>query len=198
MKVRCPPVARVGSLSVKDTKTAADAIQDEDGPQHLKQVSRIKDIILQKYLPSWERILVSRHRRLCHFDCYAGPGVYEFEGQKVHGTPIIAVRAAQEHLAKAKGHRMTVILVEKHEKQRASLQKEPKRVRPYGEGLQVHVAAKYVKEFVPKLLEPVPRLVPAFFMVDPYGHPLTVPILNDVLNRPRTEALINLMYARSI
>jgi hypothetical protein len=33
---------------------AADVVQDDDGPQHLKQVSRIKHIILQKYLPSWE------------------------------------------------------------------------------------------------------------------------------------------------
>lgn len=174
----------------------ADGIQDDDGPQHLKQVSRIKHIILEKYLPSWERILGSRHRRLCYFDCYAGPGVYEFEGQKVDGSPIIAVRAAQEYLAKAEGHQMTVILVEKDEKQRASLETELKRVRPYGEGLQVHVAAEDVREFVPKLLEQVPRLAPSFFMVDPYGHPLTVPILNNILNRPHTEALINFMYYR--
>lgn len=175
---------------------ASDAIQDDDGPQHLKQVSRIKHIILQKYLPSWERILGSRNRRLCYFDCYAGPGVYEFEGQKVDGSPIIAVRAAQEYLAKVKGHQMTVILVEKDEKQRASLERELERVRPYGEGLQVYVASEDVKEFVPKLLEQVPKLAPSFFMVDPYGHPLTVPILNDILKRPRTEALINFMYYR--
>ena len=70
---------------------AADVVQDDDGPQHLKQVSRVKHIILQKYLPSWEVILGSKNRRLCYFDCYAGPGVYEFEGQKVDGSPIIAV-----------------------------------------------------------------------------------------------------------
>jgi three-Cys-motif partner protein len=86
---------------------------------------------------------------------------------------------------------MTVILVEKDEKQRASLEAELKRVQPYGQGLQVHVVAEDVKEFVPKLLGQVPNLAPSFFMVDPYGHPLTVPILNDILNRPQTEALIN-------
>lgn len=175
---------------------AADVIQDDHGPRHLKQVSRIKHIILQKYLPSWERILGSRNRRLCYFDCYAGPGVYEFEGQKVDGSPIIAVRAAREYLAKAKGHQMTVILVEKDEKQRASLDAELKGVQPYAQGLQVHVMAEDVKEFVPKLLGQVPNLAPSFFMVDPYGHPLTVPILNDILKRPQTEALINFMYYR--
>ena len=173
-----------------------DVAEADESPQHLKQVSRIKHMILQKYLSSWERILGPRNRRLCYFDCYAGPGVYEFEGQKVDGSPIIAVRAAQEYLAKFKGHQMTMILVEKDEKQRASLERELARVRPYGEGLQVYVASEDVKEFVPKLLEQVPKLAPSFFMVDPYGHPLTVPILNDILKRPQTEALINFMYYR--
>lgn len=68
--------------------------QENEKPQHLKQVSRIKHIILQKYLPAWERILGSRNGRLCYVDCYAGPGVYEFEGQEVDGSPMIAVRAA--------------------------------------------------------------------------------------------------------
>jgi three-Cys-motif partner protein len=198
MKVVCPPVPHDGGLSPEDAGMAADAIQDQDdeAPQHLKQVSRIKHIILQKYLPSWERILGSRNRRLCYFDCYAGPGVYEFEGQKVDGSPIIAMRAAQKYLAKVKNHQMTVILVEKDEKQRASLDAELKRVQPYGQGLKVHVMAEDVKELVPKLLRKVPNLAPSFFMVDPYGHPLTVPILNDILQRTRTEALINFMYYR--
>jgi hypothetical protein len=37
---------------------------------------------------------------------------------------------------------------------------------------------------------------PSFFMVDPYGHPLTIPILNQILERNHTEALINFMYYR--
>jgi len=174
----------------------ADVVQDDDGLQHLKQVSRIKHIILQKYLRAWKRILGCRNPRLCYFDCYAGPGAYEFEGQKVDGSPIIAVRAAQEYLAKAKGRQITVVLVEKDKKQRASLEAELKRVPPSGQGLQVHVIAEDVKEFVPKLLGQVPNLAPSLFMVDPYGHPLTVPILNDILKRRPTEALINFMYYR--
>jgi three-Cys-motif partner protein len=174
----------------------SDAPGADENPQHLKQVSRIKHIILQKYLPSWGRILGSRNRRLCHFDCYAGPGVYEFQGRKVDGSPIIAVRAAKGYLAKAKGRQVTLILVEKDDKQRASLETELKRARPYGQGLHVHVMAEDVKEFVPNLLEQVPDLAPSFFLVDPYGHPLTIPILNDILKHPQTEALINFMYYR--
>ena len=47
--------------------------------------------------------------------------------------------------------------------------------------------AEDVRAFVPNLLDRVPNLAPSFFMVDPYWHPLTVPILNDILKRPQTR-----------
>ena len=58
-----------------------------ESPQHLKRVSRIKHVILQKYLPPWAQILGSANRRLCYFDCYAGPGIYELNGELVDGSP---------------------------------------------------------------------------------------------------------------
>ena len=160
-----------------------DTPQVDVSPQHIKRVSRIKHVILQKYLPAWERILGSRNDKLCYFDCYAGAGVYEYQGQKVDGSPIIAVRAAKEYLNGARGRQMTLILIEKDDKQRASLEAELKKVQPYGKELEVLVMAEDVKEFVSWLLGSVPDLAPSFFLVDPYGHPLTVPILNDILNR---------------
>lgn len=171
-------------------------LRDGVGPQHLKQVSRVKHEILRKYLVPWESVLGSRNGRLCYFDCYAGPGVYELRGQPVDGSPIIAVRAAQNYLAKEPHREMTLVLVEKDERQRASLKAELKRVQPYGRGLEVHVVPEDVREFVGELLGQVPNLAPSFFMVDPYGHPLTVPILNAILQRRQTEALINFMYYR--
>jgi hypothetical protein len=38
--------------------------------------------------------------------------------------------------------------------------------------------------------------VPSFFLVDPYGHPLPIVVLNEILQRPRSELLINLMWFR--
>lgn len=63
MKVVCPSVPGDGGLSTEDVGMATDAIQDDDGPQHLKQVSRIKHLIREEYLPSWECIVDSRNRR---------------------------------------------------------------------------------------------------------------------------------------
>lgn len=169
---------------------------DEQSISHLKQVSRIKHEILAKYLPPWERILGSTNTRLCYFDCYAGPGIYECNGETVPGSPLIAVNTAADYLAKNQGHEMSVLLVEKDSSHRTSLEAQLKRNGPPGNGLNVQVLAEDAKEFVPKILEAVPNLAPSFFMVDPYGHPLTVPILNDILKRPQTEALINFMFYR--
>jgi three-Cys-motif partner protein len=165
-------------------------------PQHLKQVSRIKHVILRKYLPPWERILGSRHKRLCYFDCYAGPGIYEFEGNNVDGSPIIAVRAAKDYLSRAKDREMTLVLVEKDDQQRESLEQELRKVQPYGCGLRVGVFAADARDFLPRVLQHAPKIAPSFFLVDPYGHPLTIPILNQILHRRRTEALITFMFYR--
>lgn len=85
---------------------AGDPSHGDDRPKHLKRaskrVSRNKHIILQKYPPSWGDMLGSKNRRLWHSDCQVGPGAYGFEGQKVDGSLIFAVCAAQEHFAKVK------------------------------------------------------------------------------------------------
>ena len=51
--------------------------------QHLKRVSRVKHIILEKYFPPWAMILGSRNRELAYVDCFAGPGQYEMDGKPV-------------------------------------------------------------------------------------------------------------------
>src|SRR2546426_6893352 len=91
--------------------------------QHLKQVSRIKHLILDKYLPPWSMILGSQNAELSYFDCYAGPGIYELKGEFVDGSPIIAVRAAKDFLLKSPQRRMSVSLFEDDPDQYESLQR---------------------------------------------------------------------------
>jgi len=164
--------------------------------EHIKQVSRIKHTILAKYLPAWERILGSTNMRLCYVDCYAGSGLYEHRGQVIGGSPLVAVQAAKDYLRSRPGKEVVVVLVEKDEVQRSHLDSALERVRPYGDGLSVYLVAEDSTEFVRDLLQRTPTLAPTFFFIDPYGHPLTVPILNDILSRPYTEALITFMFYR--
>jgi hypothetical protein len=86
----------------KDEQLAGMADQPQDRASetlpHIKRVSRIKHSILQKYLPSWAVILGSTNLSMNYIDCFAGPGRYEFGGEAVDGSPVIAVKAAKSFL----------------------------------------------------------------------------------------------------
>lgn len=163
---------------------------------HIKQVSRIKHTILHSYLPPWARILGSSNQRLCYFDCYAGPGQYELGGRRVEGSPLIAVRSAIRYVTAKAGRMMTLVLIEKNAKEADTLQTHLEKLRPYPSGLLVHIARADSATFVGEMLGHVTSLAPSFFMIDPYGHPLSIPLINRILDRQRTEALITLMWYR--
>lgn len=172
-----------------------DALIVETLP-HIKRVSRIKHAILHRYLPAWARILGSSNQRLCYFDCYAGPGTYEFGGKRVEGSPLIAMRSATRYVVANPGRTMTVALIEKGAKEAAALKECLDQFRPYPGGLRVQIARADTATFVEEMLAGVSALAPSFFMIDPYGHPLTIPLINQILERRRTEALITLMWYR--
>lgn len=168
----------------------------DDSLPHIKRVSRIKHAILQKYLPSWAVILGSANRHMNYFDCFAGPGRYEFEGEAVDGSPVIAVKAGKTFLEKYPNHRLSIVLTEKSEEQARLLGQQLEPLEPYPSGLRVTLLVEDSKSFIPDLLSKIPSLAPSFFMIDPYGHPLTLPAINDILAHQRTEALITLMWYR--
>lgn len=171
----------------------SDNIEDR---QHLKRVSRIKRVILQKYLPPWAIILGSRHRRLTYFDCFAGPGQYELDGKIVAGSPVIAVQSAIEYLATRPTNSLLMYLLEDDPVQVQRLQTSLESLQPYPKNLKVEVRSVDSREYVPKLLSAIRRLAPSFFLIDPYGHPLPLPVINGILREDRTEVLINLMWFR--
>jgi len=163
---------------------------------HIKRVSRIKHAILEKYLSSWATILGSANRRLNYFDCFAGPGRYEFGGEAVDGSPVIAVRAAKEFLTTRPNHSWNVLLTEKGKPTVEQLERHLEPLKPYPRNLNVDLLPEDSKTFIPDLLKKIPSIAPSFFMIDPYGHPLSLRVINDILSRQRTEALVTLMWYR--
>jgi three-Cys-motif partner protein len=163
---------------------------------HIKRVSRIKHAILQSYLPSWAVILGSANRRMNYFDCFAGPGRYEFGGAAVDGSPVIAVRAAKSFLESHPNHSLNILLTENDQEQAKQLQSQLEQLKPSPKNLSVELLTEDSKDFIPELLAKIPSLAPSFFMIDPYGHPLTLPVVSQILSRRGTEALITLMWYR--
>jgi three-Cys-motif partner protein len=167
-----------------------------DELQHLKRVSRMKHMILQKYLPPWAIILGSRHRQLAYFDCFAGPPEYEFAGTPVPGSPVIAVEAGIEFLRGRSNQGLLMYLIDDNPSHVKQIEDALMHMQPYPRNLAVNVRCADSRSYVPNLLDRIDSLTPSFFFIDPYGHPLPVPVINNLLRRERTEALINLMWFR--
>jgi three-Cys-motif partner protein len=91
---------------------------------------------------------------------------------------------------------MTLVLIEKEARNVKLLEKHVGELKPYPNHLNLAVLPADSRTLVPDILRQNTELAPSFFMVDPYGHPMSVPIIRQILSRPRTEALINLMWYR--
>jgi three-Cys-motif partner protein len=170
----------------------------QDELQHLKRVSRIKHKILTRYLPSWATILGSAFDKLYCIDCFAGPGRYESEGEPVDGSPIIAVNAGKEFATKNPGKKLGIVLVDDDGEQFNQLCAYLKSTEPHPPNLKVRPRLANTRGLIPAIVEQIKKRQSAasFFLVDPYGHPLSIPIMNDILALPRSELLINLMWYR--
>ena len=116
---------------------------------HIKRVSRIKHIILEKYLPSWAIILGSTNRHMNYFDCFAGPGRYEFEGVTVDGSPVIAVNAAKVFLDTHPNHSLNILLTENNEQQAQQLEHQLEPLKPYPKNLSVSPLLKTARRSSP-------------------------------------------------
>jgi len=161
---------------------------------HLKRVSRIKHVILAKYFPPWARILGSRNTQLVYVDCFAGPGQFEMEGNLVEGSPGIAVREGSKLVREGAVQNLLLYLVDEGAEQVARLKTRLDEQLPYPRNLAVKVICADSRSFIPTLLPGLGSSAPAFFFIDPYGHPLPVPLIKKILERPKTEVLINLMW----
>ena len=166
--------------------------------QHLKRVSRIKHQILTRYLPSWATILGSAFDKLYYVDCFAGPGHYESDKKEVDGSPIIAVKAGKEFAEKNSAKKLGVVLVEDNAAQLRQLQSCLAATLPHPANFKVVTKSANSHDVIPKVIACVRtrRSAPSFFLVDPYGHPLSIPTMNDILSLSCSELFINLMWYR--
>jgi three-Cys-motif partner protein len=162
--------------------------------QHLKRVSRVKHVILQKYFPPWAMILGSRNSQLAYVDCFAGPGQYEMDGRPVKGSPVIAVEEAKRLVQGRHVRSLLLNLVDNELEQVERLKSHLKGLQPYPRNLAVEISCADSRSFVPNFLHKLDSRVPAFFLIDPYGHPLPLSVIRTMLRRQRTEVFINLMW----
>jgi three-Cys-motif partner protein len=168
-------------------------------PNYLKLVSRIKHEIYSNYLAAWISILSRSYRRLRVFDCFAGDGRYVNErGEPLPGSPQLAISITSDIVDKSSGLAVAFGFIE-HDPSKAE------RLRIDLDNLDCTASitrsvfggdAEVVTRSILKSLRSKPGTVPTFFFLDPYGHPLPIPLLRELIAIPKAEVLVNLMWFR--
>jgi len=159
-----------------------------------------KTEILSRYLKSWFFIHGQsswcRGIDLYYLDAFAGPGKHE-KGEP--GSPIIALQAVEDALSALSARWMPrsvkCIFVEKN---RANYEAVRQRTSNYGHlpNVEIYCVRGDIERILPQLQLQFPSAFsgqsPIFSFLDPFG-PTDLPfhLVSELIQRPRTEALIN-------
>lgn len=161
-----------------------------------KEHTKVKHILLEKYLTAWIPILGRWNPTICYFDGFAGKGQYH---DGTLGSPLIALRIADK-LSNYFG-KLICFFIEKDRDNFENLQKILERERPNVKNwqkieviLQNEEFANVAGDILKYLEEKRSTLVPSFFFIDPFGFSgIPFSIVQKILSNPRTEMFFTLM-----
>ncbi len=165
---------------------------------YLKHVSRIKLKIFRGYFGAWSAILGKAFSELAYYDCFAGEGLFKDElGQRIDGSPSHALQIASEWVRKSPGRSIHLGFIEKEYAATLKRRLEGSQVPTPGVTWEVISAdTLQMSQRIVRQLRSRNRVVPTFFFVDPFGYPLPIPLLKEMLALPKAEVLVNLMWYR--
>lgn len=161
-----------------------------------REHTRVKHILLKKYLAAWIPILGKWNSKICYFDGFAGRGEYT---DGTLGSPLIALEVA-DSLSQYFG-KLTCFFIEKDPENFNNLEKVLEREQPRIKNIQKIEIIKENDEFANVIngifdyLEKENNiLVPSFFFVDPFGFSgIPFNCIKKILENPKTEVFFTFM-----
>jgi spore photoproduct lyase len=165
-----------------------------------REHTKVKHILLEKYLSAWIPILGRYNPRICYFDGFAGRGEYvdRKTGQIIPGSPLIALRLADK-LSKYFGE-LKCYFIEKDKDNFDNLEDLLRREEPNIKNWQKIEIEKRNDEFanvIEEIFENIREgyiLVPSFFFVDPFGFSgIPFSVIKRILLNPKTEVFFTFM-----
>ena len=175
-----------------DTNTNEKYWAEYDGLQ------RAKHQLLTRYLAGWFPILSSWSGRVLYLDCHAGRGRHQTGHE---GSPILALRTLLDHRHRSRilaSTEVSFVFFEVNQANYDYLCREIQALGKLPDNVKIHpFHADYeteVRKIVRDLRQQKQQLAPAFAFLDPYGFTLSMGLLNELLEFPKSELLINFMY----
>jgi spore photoproduct lyase len=162
-----------------------------------REHTRVKHILLEKYLSAWMSILGSRNPKICYFDGFAGRG--DYTGGTL-GSPIIALKVADRH-AQYFG-KLFCFFIEKDDDNFKNLEnileREKSNIENWEEKIEVRKEKDEFAEVIEEIFDYLEKersiLAPSFFFVDPFGFSgIPFRIIEKIVSNPKTEVFFTFM-----
>ena len=157
--------------------------------------TRVKHILLRKYLEAWIPILGKWNPKICYFDGFAGRGEY---ADGTLGSPLIALKVA-DSLSHYFGN-LICFFVEKDPENFKNLEIILEREKPKIHSQKIKVRkendefANVIYDNLEDLEKEKNILVPSFFFIDPFGFSgIPFDIIKKILENPKTEIFFTFM-----
>jgi len=158
--------------------------------------TKAKHEILRYYLGGWFPILSKYSGRIIYIDGFAGPGIYS-KGEE--GSPIIALRTANEHILKSRFKEIVFVFIESREDRAKKLEEVIKETFPdLPKSLVFEVISGEFEQTLTERLDELEksgeRLAPCFAFIDPFGYTgFSMELLSRLLSYKRCEVFITFM-----
>ncbi len=165
-----------------------------------REHTRVKHILLEKYLDAWIPILGRYNPRICYFDGFAGRGEYIDikTRQTILGSPLIALKVADRRSEYYE--KLICFFIEKDEDNFKNLEEGLERERPNVKNWQKIEIETRNDEFanvIEEIFENMSEghiLVPSFLFVDPFGFSgIPFSVITRILSNPKTEVFFTFM-----
>ncbi|MCU7803140.1 MAG: three-Cys-motif partner protein TcmP [Candidatus Thiodiazotropha sp. (ex Lucinoma borealis)] len=162
-----------------------------------REHSGIKHFLLESYLEILFMIIGQHERRICYIDCFSGP--WQESGQNLEGTSIaLSLKVMAKCRNNLKKHGKSVefraLFIEKGKGSYKKLDTYLKNTQL--DGITTKAKNGEFHDLRSEILYWCGPRDFAFFFIDPKGwkNAIEIPTLTPLLQRPRSEYLINFMY----
>ena len=161
-----------------------------------KEHTRVKHILLSKYLKVWITALGKYNLKICYFDGFAGRGEYT---DGALGSPLIALKLADE--LSEYFTKLICYFVEKDSNNFENLTKvlecEKPNIKNWHKKIEVQKENDEFANVVERIFGGMKEgytLVPSFFFIDPFGFGgIPFQVVTKILMEPKTEVFFTFM-----
>lgn len=158
-----------------------------------EEQTMVKHEVFKSYFDKWVKI-VGHKNRLNFIDCFGGCGIYDHEGKRYPGSPIIASQIIEKNSSSLNRDCCVTIL----DNNQRCIKNIPHAFRLFNCNCKYGVCNADFETFINNKLTELDNegktLCPTFFLIDPYGYKIKLDTIERLMKVKNSEVYFNFMF----